>query len=393
MSAGPGVDERVIAELWERQAFDSAVLASLGLGVVYRGIPSDAGGPDYQEALLSTAEAELVRGDVEFHVCSSHWYAHGHDRNRAYNDVVLHVVWIDDAGATVRQDGELVPTVALHGQARLVSSVSRQGHLHEHPCISIYASLSYSGLYDAVIEAGTRRFQERSEHFATEIALRSPEEALYTALFEALGYASNRETFRALSEAVPFTWLQSVDPENWTEVLLDAARLGPPGAVTPPARLPSGAWRLTRLRPNNHPARRIAAIAGVLYSLGSHPVQMLAAASDSARRATELRRPFLVCSSGGAVIGKGRADEIVCSVLLPFLDGSGWSRNRAAVLYREYPSPPYNRWTRVMLQRFNTAGHEVRPRHAIEHQGIHHLYHRHCRYERSDGCPVCTSVR
>ena len=58
-------------------------------------------------------------------------------------------------------------------------------------------------------------------------------------------------------------------------------------------------------------------------------------------------------------------------------------------LFERYPSPPANRWTRVMGDLFAKAGHQVKPRTAVEHQGIHHLYHGHCRLERRMGCPVC----
>lgn len=389
MVLAPAIDERLVAELWERQAFNSSALASLGLAVVYRGVPSDAGGPDYQEALLSTAAAGLVRGDIEFHVRSSHWYAHGHDRNAAYNDVILHVVWDDDAGATVRQDGNLVPTLALREQGHPLVSTPRQPALIEHPCVAAYASLSSVEVQAVIEHAGTMRFRDRAERFAAEMGIRPAEEVFYSALLESLGYASNRETFRDLAEAVPFAWLQTVEPSRWTGILLDAARLGPPGPVSPPAHLRPDAWRLTRLRPANHPARRIRGVAQVLAALGPSPIESALAACNSASRPAQLRRVFVVTGAVESAIGQGRADEMACSVVLPFLAGLPASGHRAFDLYRAYPSPPYNRWTRVMLERLSQAGHSFRPRRAIEHQGLHHLYHSHCRVERQGGCPAC----
>lgn len=389
MALAPAIDERLVAELWERQAFDSSALASLGLGVVYRGVPSDAGGPDYQEALLSTAASGLVRGDVEFHVQSTQWYVHGHDRNAAYNDVILHVVWDDDAGATVREDGELVPTLALQEYAPALVSVPRQRPLVEHPCVAAYASLSSDEVWGAIRRAGTLRFEDRAERFAAEMEFREPEEVFYTALLESLGYASNRETFRDLADVVPFAWLQTLDSGRWAEVLLDAARLGPPGPAKPPAHLPANAWRLTRLRPANHPARRILGVVQILTRLGPRPIDSVRVACESAQRSADVRRVFAVTGGADCAIGRGRADEMVCSVVLPFLAGLPGTDTRAFELYCEYPSPPYNRWTRIMLDRLLQAGHTVRPRRAIEHQGLHYLYHSHCRFERQDGCSVC----
>lgn len=389
MALAPAIDERLVTEFWERQALDPSALAALGLRVVYRGVPSDAGGPDYQEAMLSTASSGLVRGDVEFHVRSSHWYAHGHHHNAAYNDVILHVVWEDDAGATVREDGELVPTLALVGQTRPLRSGPRQRELIEHPCVVAYASLSSDELLAAIHRAGARRFEERAERFATDMQIQLPEQVLYTALMESLGYASNREAFRDLAEVVPFAWLQMVDSRLWEGILLDAAHLGPPAPITPPAHLRRDAWRLSRLRPANHPARRIAGLAQVLAHLGPHPIDGVVGASAAAARPTQLRRILVVTGGPECAIGQGRADEMVASVVLPFLAGLPERGTRAFEIFRDYPSPPYNRWTRVMLEHFSQAGHTIRPRRAIEHQGIHHLYHSHCRFERQDACPVC----
>lgn len=390
MSVARAVDERLVVELWERQAFDPSALAALGLSVVYRGVPSDAGGPDYQSALLGSASG-LLRGDVEFHVRSSDWYAHAHDRNPAYNDVILHVVWEDDAGATVRDDGELVPTLALHEHGHITIPVPHQPALQPHPCVASFAGLSGEAVQHAILAAGTRRFRDRAEHFAIEMAARLPEEALYTALLESLGYASNRETFRDLAEAVPFAWLQTIDAHHWAAALLDAARLGPPARIAPPAHLPYDTWRLTRLRPSNHPARRIAGVVHILARLGPHPIDTLLDVCESARRPADIRRVLMVQGAPESVVGQGRADEIVSSVVLPFLGGLPGKQSAPFALYQTYPSPPHNRWTRVMLARLQDAGHSVRPRRAIEHQGLHHLYHHHCRFERTASCPACGS--
>src|SRR5690349_11996598 len=61
----PGIDERSVTQIWERQAFDPAGLSTSGLRVLFRGAPSDAGGPDYQDAMLVTEDQQLITGDVE----------------------------------------------------------------------------------------------------------------------------------------------------------------------------------------------------------------------------------------------------------------------------------------------------------------------------------------
>ena len=113
MTSSRRVDERFVVGLWESQTIDPASLQRLGIRVIFRGIPSDAGGPDYQDAILSIQEREIARGDVEFHVRASDWYRHGHHHDSQYNRVILHVVWIDDAVETVRADGRHIPVLCF----------------------------------------------------------------------------------------------------------------------------------------------------------------------------------------------------------------------------------------------------------------------------------------
>jgi hypothetical protein len=389
MSSDRPVDERLVAHVWERQAFQRAALDDLGLSVIFRGLPSDAGGPDYQEAVLVQTGRAVVSGDVEFHVFSSDWYRHGHHRDRRYNHVVLHVVWTDDVGVTERADGETVPVLALSGcvsDGAIGDFAAPRARLMPHPCVAAFSALSSESLRSTLRDLGLFRFRERAETFSASVTAQGADQAIYTGLLEALGYASNRDRFRELADVLPFAWLGSLSPDLQAPALLDAAGLGPACGVDMPARLPAGTWRLSRIRPTNHPARRLEGLAELLASLMPSPADSLAGTVEGARGPADLRRALM---SGQGRIGAGRADEMAISVVLPFLGSLPRSCQPAERLFLHYPPAPSNRWTRVMQGMFEEAGHAIKPKSAAEHQGIHHLYHRHCRYERFSGCPVC----
>ncbi len=81
--------------------------------IVYPGRPNDDRGADLRDAVIATAEG-LITGDIEVHVRSSGWWAHGHHTDPVYNRVVLHVVqWHDSDRPAVLQNGRRVPTLAL----------------------------------------------------------------------------------------------------------------------------------------------------------------------------------------------------------------------------------------------------------------------------------------
>jgi hypothetical protein len=388
------IDERLVAQLWERQAFDPSALAGLGLRVVFRGVPSDAGGPDYQDAILSQDERGLVAGDIEFHVLTSDWYRHGHQRDPRYNRVVLHVVWQDDGGETVRADGRSIPRLALSCWSRLQelpSEALEPPRLLTHPCVPVFAGLSVEELRERVRGAGLLRFRQRADSFSADMTCLSSDQVAYTALLEALGYASNRQVFRDLSLLVPYAWLQSVPPYARAPALLEAAGLGPPAAVRPPGHLPPGSWRLSRLRPGNHPALRLSGAILLLQRLGPNLAAGLASAVSQADKPSDLRALLMASQDGQALIGAGRADEIAVSMALPFVAALQLETGEAQQLFLDYPSPPLNRWTRIMQDLLAQAGHSFTPRLAAEHQGLHYLYHQHCRPERPHDCPVCGS--
>jgi len=52
-------------------------------------------GPDFLEIAL-LIDGTVVVGDAEFHYKASDWIRHGHSNNTAYNNVILHIITIDD---------------------------------------------------------------------------------------------------------------------------------------------------------------------------------------------------------------------------------------------------------------------------------------------------------
>ncbi|MDF2455743.1 MAG: hypothetical protein K0R51_1736 [Cytophagaceae bacterium] len=61
--------------------------------------PSSLGGPDFTYAKIKINDTLWV-GSVEIHLLSSQWYAHKHHQDEKYNNVILHVVWENDADVT-----------------------------------------------------------------------------------------------------------------------------------------------------------------------------------------------------------------------------------------------------------------------------------------------------
>ncbi|MGB5420022.1 DUF2851 family protein, partial [Algibacter sp.] len=68
-------------------------------------------GPDFFNAKLKIGN-QLWAGNVEIHMKSSDWFLHNHETDKAYDNVILHVVWDDDT-EVYRKDNTPIPTLQL----------------------------------------------------------------------------------------------------------------------------------------------------------------------------------------------------------------------------------------------------------------------------------------
>ena len=138
----------------------------------------------------------------------------------------------------------------------------------------------------------------------------------------------------------------------------------------------AGQWRLFRVRPANHPVRRIMGaahlvdryletglVAGLAKEMTSGGVQSLLA---------ELTVP--------PFIGRGRAADVMVNVILPFLHAytveqrSAGLRRACLEAYRVAPRLEENEITREMRRLLRTEEQEVSVHNARRQQGLIHLY-------------------
>jgi hypothetical protein len=67
-------------------------------------------GPDFFNGEVFI-DGILWRGNIEIHVKSSDWYLHKHHFDKAYNNVILHVVYVHDQDVYI--NNKKIPTLEL----------------------------------------------------------------------------------------------------------------------------------------------------------------------------------------------------------------------------------------------------------------------------------------
>ena len=349
----PLLTEQLLVSLWQKRAARQQRFKTNGgrqVRVLYPGRPSSSAGPDFRDAVFHLEGLGLVRGAVEIHRRQRDWDSHGHGADPGYNGVVLHVAQEVDGGDTRLESGQRVPVISL---ASLLDSAGTPSA--DDPAdpvsgedLSLWALLKEKGfpppgsgeeMADMLDRAGDARFRQKSARYLAFLREQDPdqmfpEQTLYEGLCEALGYRHNRQTFLRLAQRSPCRALvqaaaalpqetRAGDLETWLlqlsglaespTIKLPRVGLGPP--------LHRREWHCFRVRPANHPWRRVAGAAVLLARfLESGLVAGLQQAAESGIP-SRLTSALVVGKSdagGRSLIGPGRARDLAVNVVLPF---------------------------------------------------------------------------
>lgn len=399
------IPERLLARLWqERAARQGWLRTSKGqrLRVIYPGRPGRSAGPDFRNALLEVEGEGLVRGDVEIHLRQRDWQGHGHGQDPAYNGVAVHAALeLDTAPATTLHSGgrplvvSLAPLLegadapAASAQEGLWALLAQRGY--PQPATAEEASL----LLD---RAGDARFLGKSGRFQGFLREQSPEQTLYEGMLEALGYHQNQQPFLKLAGRAPYQALaratQAIPPAGRAQAM-EAWLLKLSGLLSPDTaaavELPrtgfgppmSGAeWHCFRLRPANHPRRRIAGAARLVARFLEPGLVTGLGRIAAAGKARDLTAALTVAGSGGgpAYVGVGRARDLAVNVALPFLHGLAIGRGDATGgetylrLYQGFGKLQANGLTQEMAGQLLPAGATDLVKTARRQQGLIHLH-------------------
>lgn len=105
--------ESFLQYIWQHQLLEGDLHTVEGLPIVVErpGVLNRDAGPDFFDARIRVGETLWV-GNVEVHVKASDWNAHNHSTDRAYDNVVLHVVYECDTAITLQNCHQL-PTLVI----------------------------------------------------------------------------------------------------------------------------------------------------------------------------------------------------------------------------------------------------------------------------------------
>lgn len=374
-------------------------------------------GPDFFNAKIRIGD-EMWVGNVEIHVSASDWFRHRHDRDRAYDSVILHVVDRDDA-QVCRPTGEVIPQMRMPCEP--------QFHLHYHqlvenaaqylPCGGFIREMGSLYLADWIQALGYERIYEKSDRVRGLVErFRGDWEAVcYVTIARSLGFGLNSEPFERLALSLPLKFIgRRSDSMTSIEALLFGQSGLLEGAPVDPytsslkteyeflahkygLKAPCNlGWRMARTRPGNFPHRRIALLATLLY--GDFRMLSKIISVRSAEEACEIFNVRLTgywsChthfggrESGTGTLGISSQRIMVINAVVPLMAAYGESHGDDAMVDRarsilEALPPESNRFINL----FGSYG--LKPRDAFESQAIIRLRRGYCENKKCLFCRI-----
>jgi len=412
--------------LWRSRRFDAKNLLTTetqSIEIQHVGEQNTHAGPDFFNARLRIGDT-IWAGNVEMHLRSSEWLAHGHSTDPAYDNVVLHVVLEEDQ-IILRDNGERIPCLEL--KTRIPPKLLENYERLEHEQAWIPCEHFFRQVPDIVrLNWLDRLMIERLELKTTAIAeaLQATEnhweEAFYRLLARNFGLKVNAEPFEALARSLPQLtlakhksskvqveallfgqagFLEEKHKDDWpNELAREYRHLAHKYGLKP---LPVSQWKFLRLRPASFPTVRLAQFAALVHQSAHLFSKIL-----ETKNLRELENMFDLRPSAywrdhfqfdkpsikrEKPLSRDFIHLIVINTIIPFLFHYGKVRDleepqkRALLLLEELP-PEAN----TIVAGWASLG--VPARHAFQTQALIQLKTRYCDQKRCLECAVGNAI-
>jgi len=281
--------ETLLHYVWKHKLYESAEMLTedgAPFEVIDPGMYNSNAGPDFFNAKIRM-EGKIWAGNVEIHTASSDWYKHQHEKDKAYNSVILHVVETVDATKTCDSNGRLIPQWAIKIPERIRAnysfllnadvSIPCLGKIPEIP--EIYLNDWKSALLVERLERRTNALLQLLDECRNDW-----NEVFYITLSRNFGFGINNDAFERLAKSLP---LRIIRKHQNSITQVEALFLGQAGlledvesedayflelqkeydflrikySLTP---LESHIFKRLRIRPSNFPHIKIVQLAGII---------------------------------------------------------------------------------------------------------------------------------
>lgn len=391
--------EIVLHYIWEHclwAGFDQYTTDGKKVEILSVGEHNRDAGPDYSHARIRIDGHEWV-GNIEIHVCASDWTKHHHHLDKAYDNIILHVVRTADK-PIYNSKGELVPQCELNypsdkdylsalfeSAQRMDSAIARIGCAEQ----LLHDPRLLTEGWRKTLLCKRLECKRASITRLLEITKGSWEHALYISLARNFGFHTNSVPFEELAINTPLSFLQK---HRNSLFQLTALLLGQAGLVQEPelqkeydflrvkfglTPLEGSIWKHARLRPQNSPELRIRQFAQLMHQSENLLSKILD--TDDLK---ELEVLFAVPQ-----MGKSSVDILLINTVIPYKYAYALHQNnpvkaeQALRLMEKIPAE-----NNTIVRQWRVLGQEVK--NAADTQALLHLYQNYCQHHECINCEV-----
>jgi len=421
--------EEFLHYLWKYNLYNADRLLDTDgntISVIHPGEYNRDSGPDFFNARIEVA-GTVWAGNVEIHTYSSHFDIHGHQKDPAYNNVILHVVAENDK-KVFNTRGEELLTLEISFDPLLYEKFTS---LVNNPCI-IACQDEISKLDNILIRHWLsslmiERLKSKSALICKILAETGNdwEETFYRLLARYFGFRINTQPFEMLAAALPFRIIrkhadnlfqietllfgtagmleeglfrEALSDEYYRELVKEYRILSSKYSLKP---VHGWIWKFSKLRPANFPTVRISQLAAMLSVTGGLFSRVLESADIK-----QLNKVFEVTASeywnSHFVFGKKSRKAVkstgtqatgifLINAVIPVIFVYGQSRDcydicERALSFLEDIPPEEN----TILEEWEAAGVEAES--AFYSQALIQLRNEYCRKRRCLECRIGSKV-
>ena len=281
--------ETLLHYVWKHKLYENDKLLTeegISFEVIDPGMYNLNAGPDFFNAKIRM-DGKIWVGNIEIHTASSDWYKHQHEKNKAFDSVILHVVESIDVTNVCDTTGRLIPQWMIQVPERIRKSylflsdrdvsIPCLGKIHGIP--EIYLSDWKNALLIERLERKTNALLQLLQEYKNDW-----NEVFYITLSRNFGFGINNDAFERLAKSLPLKIIQK-HQNSITQV--EALFLGQAGLLDTEESedtyllelqkeyaflrkkfnlnpLEPHIFKSLRIRPNNFPHIKIVQLAGII---------------------------------------------------------------------------------------------------------------------------------
>lgn len=275
--------------LWKYKLIEpfQSLTSGDSLEIISPGVHNKDSGPDFFNARIKIGDTQWA-GNVEMHTRSSMWIQHGHHKDLAYDNVILHVVFQNDKNIC-RKNGETIPTLEIQGKVDpALLSVYQQLMLNKNwvPCSHLISYASRFVIHNWLDRVIAQRLERKAVEIREKLVYHKNNwnESFYLSLARNFGFSINAIPFELVARSLPLNILAKHKNSLFQ---IEALLFGQAGMLSVARRslyfselkkeytfltgkyqlypIDIHLWRFMRMRPTNFPTIRIAQFAALIH--------------------------------------------------------------------------------------------------------------------------------